>query len=234
MKKLRLAACALACMIAITACDPNDLNGPMGNGTIVISESGVDALAAGDSINFRSSVNDNVMGAEYGLPENIMQSVVVCANFDLTQTIEPRAPYMGWSTNDTVAGEHALSTVFTTQMLCELEGNPLTEANILGIFINDSTYLLSKGGSVNIDVYPTYGNMMQGTISNVSAWYITRAKAEALFHLYQQAQNDAEAAAELAAISLDEYFPTVKFDGNFASRRFDSKSLIQKVLARFF
>lgn len=220
MKKLRMAACALACMMTLVACDPELISG---TATLTVSNSSAATFYEdGAEVSLTSSVNDCYL-ADSGKVNNIILS----ANMDLANTNKVAEPYMGISLNDTAVQSYTINNVVTTDIIRSLTVSgiltQLSDANLLVVAPNDTCFYVSKAGSITLNEFPAYGSMVSGTCNNVTAYFITVSQVEAL-----RAMSD----AEIANVNLDNYFATVTLNGEFNSRRLQVADLIEDMASR--
>ncbi|MBO7488914.1 MAG: hypothetical protein J6T88_01420 [Bacteroidales bacterium] len=217
----------LLAMFAFTSCeemsiDFDDLTSDalVGNAAIEITHNGTDGIVT-DSMNFKSSIADAFDLSDFD--SNLVEgysTVSISANVNLNDAnIELAFPFMYYRINDTLAGTYEFDTILTIEMLHNLNFDTLVNVlanpdggNMILIAENDSCWYITFDGSLVVTQYPTVGHLIEATVNNASAWYVTQSKVNEL-----SADIDNMNLAHLN--DLEYYFPRVSLTGAITSRR---------------
>lgn len=237
MKKFFYAAVLMVAGFSFTSCDPDEMfdivDEISGSVSLTITCPGVEnTYTDGQIITFTSCVADAFMDSINQLHNVCLAANVSLADADLTIG----APYMGFQVNDSVAGTYQIENIITKENIINFTPvefiDNKTGSNTFALVSTDTTCYIAKSGSINITAYNGYGQLVEGRLDNVVAYYITLSKVEYLANLYDAATSgDASAIATLATINLDTYFDQVTFNGNFSSRRMAVSRLLESLKA---
>lgn len=223
--------CAAACLLTLTSCDPTFLDELLGNATLTISDPTSSTYYADSTeISFSSSLTDRLTAEDSASWSNLALS----ANIDLTMSSSIAPPYLGIATTDTLCHSYAVTSPFYFSNLASFNADQLLSStssdNLFVLAASDTCWYIGYAGTITIDSFPAYGSLMQGTVSQVQARYITQSKLDYVTDLMDRAeQMDAEAITALAALDTNTYFQTVTFNGSFASRRYTINALVQSL-----
>lgn len=226
-KSTFFASFVLLALFALTSCDEmnisvDDITGGelVGSASLTVTHNGPNGIVT-DSMNFRSSIADafDLSKFDSTLVEGY-STVAISANVNLTDAdVSLAFPFMYYRINDTLSGSYAFDTILTIEMLHNLNFDTLVNVlanpdggNMILIAENDSCWYITFDGSLVVTEYPTVGHLINATVSNATAWYVTQSKVNEL-----SADIDNMNYTHLG--DLDYYFPRVTLSGNITSRR---------------
>lgn len=92
--------------------------------------------------------------------------------------------------------------------------------NLFAVAAGRDAYYIGYRGFINVSTFGGNGTMVQGTISNMKAYYITLDQIRELLAL---------TPAERAATRLDETLSSITFNGSFSSLRANMTSVINRL-----
>lgn len=223
--------CAITCMTLFASCDTNFLGDLLGHSSLTIHDpSSSTYYADSTKIEFSSSLTDCVTASDSASWSNL----ALCANIDLTlsSTIDP--PYLGIATTDTLCHSYTVNNAFYFNNITDFNPEMLlstnTGKNVFLLAASDTCWYVGYAGTIAIDTFPAYGSLMEGTMNQVQARYITQSQLDYLEDLTTRAeQMDRAAITALAALDTNTYFKTVTFDGSFSSRRYTISTLVESL-----
>ena len=220
MKKVLFLGAAAALMMSLSSCDENFViggleEGLLGNASVVIDGEGY--YNGTDTVTFSSSLAD-IFGRE--TEDTIHFSTLsLCANVDLANE-NLSFPFLAYQLRDTTTGVYPMETILTTQRLRNFNFDSIVEVlmqpsgfNCVVIAVSDTAWYISNSGNLNVSDFPSVGHNLEGTFSNIGAYYFTISDVERI-----NENMDAEIAA--GTFSLDNYFHPVTINGQFSSRRY--------------
>ncbi len=94
--------------------------------------------------------------------------------------------------------------------------------NLFAVAVSEDAYYIGYTGNVNITKFGDEGSLIEGRVNNVRAIYVTKQQIETLADMSD---------AERAAIDLETYFPSVKFNGEISSRRTNIQAVLDALEA---
>ena len=214
-KRLFNGILAITCLFSMASCDGVEFinsvieDGLLGNSTVYITNEAGDV----DTLAFTSSVAD-----DFSKTVNDITSVAtidLSANVDLTSN-DLAFPFMAFQFADTTTGSYALDHLLTVERLYHFNFDTLSSilagpsgTNLIVIAMSDTAWYISDAGNINVSAYPAVGFMLEGTLNNVSAYYITQSNID---RLNQAIDNG-------TMVSPNEFIHPVTMSGNFSSRR---------------
>lgn len=92
--------------------------------------------------------------------------------------------------------------------------------NLFAVAASRDEYYIGYSGSVNITAFEGAGTLVEGTLNNVRAVYITREQIEALLAMTPEERD---------AVSLSTTLPRITFNGTLSSLRANMTSVINRV-----
>lgn len=167
-------------------------------------------------------------------------SLILGSNIDLTVAVKDVPyPFLGIKLADSVAGSYSINSVASNVTYGNLNIEHMVSSvdsnnNVFVLAISDTSWYIGESGTVQISEYPQRGYEIQGTISNVVAYYVTQHTVDTAIAfvdaLTERAANaDAEALAILQELKPDRFFPTVTISGNINSRRMRLNALAELI-----
>lgn len=222
---------AIVCLLVFSSCDTNFLTQLLGNASVTISDP-TSSTYYGDStkIEFSSSLTD-IVAADSNVA---WSNLALCANIDLTTANAITPPYLGITTTDTACQSYAVVCPVSFDSLAGFNAEGLLSHscghNLFVLAASDTCWYLGRSGNIVISSFPAYGNLMEGTLNQVQAFYITQSKLDYLTDLTNRAgQMDTAAISALASLDTNTFFKTVTFNGSFSSRRSAISTLVQSL-----
>ncbi len=245
-KRLTVVATAVACLFGFSACDDPlsifDGTDILGHITLYTSNpsNGEQAYNGGDTLNFASAMcNVNVdsvyiSAGEYSGSYDVHVGTVMVGTTDnlITNDVANITyPLCGLNVRDTVTGtfpivcpvtdfgffEYLDTTDYNSLITTGLSiGNAM--GNLFVVAVAEDAYYLGYNGTVTISSYGKEGALVQGTLNNVDAIYVTADQISTIAHMSE---------AERATIDLATYFPHLTFNGEISSRRANIEAVMQ-------
>lgn len=236
MKKVFLSvALALFAGLTFVSCDPEDIRNIIdsvtGNATLVATSDAENFYANNEQIEFTACAGDYIY-----TDDSVLCNVYVGANVNFIEDVPESigAPFFGLRLTDTVCGTYQLQNIVSKENIAFITPERLltevTDANIFVLAAADSVAYLAKSGTAEITSYPGFGEVSEVTLTNVQAYYVPKAKAMHVRDLVEASNNgDLDAISELAALNIDEYFPTVTFSGSISARRMPVAKIMESL-----
>lgn len=229
-KTFMLLAAAVACLIGFTSCDGEEIDlsqfagqDVLGHITLVTSNvQGEQPYASGDSILLKSAMcNAQVeiingvtvdAGAVYvGTASDIVAEGSTNINYPLcginlrqagTGTFTISCPVNNFSAFEYVRDQNWTGLLLSgsTQL-----------GNVLVLAVDEENYYMAYEGTITITEFNEVGTLVKGQVTNVKAFYITKAQMTALWTMSEEERD---------AITPADYFTsTITLNGEISSRR---------------
>lgn len=235
-KRFAIIATAVAAMFGFAACEGDnpfenltDVPDLLGHINLTVSEAtaGDQAYADGDVLNFASAMSnvnltiEDTLVVDYGsvligTEANLLSGNVANITF----------PLIGINLRDTVTGNYEINcpvnqisffeNLDTSDWRNLITKNQPNLGNIFVVAANEHAMYIGYEGTVNITKFNGMGTLVEGTVNNVKALYVTEQDIEDLMD-----EDDP------ASINIVERFPHVTFNGEIASRRADMQAVLQ-------
>lgn len=238
-KTFILLAAAMGCVFGLTSCDEQiDLTqfsgqDVLGHITLVASNvQGEQPYASNDTINFQSAmcnaqveVVDGITvdaGAIYvGTASDFITNADSTINFPLCGINLRTAGTGTFNISCPVDNFSAIEYVYNQNWTGLLLSGSAHLGNVLVLAVDEENYYMAYSGTITITEFNEVGSLVKGQVSNVNAFYITKAQMEALWAMSEE---------DRAAITPADYFTsTITLNGEISSRRANMDDVLEAI-----
>ena len=187
-QKILALAMAVSAMFAFSACELDGLEDLIDTNSIlgridVTTSNGQDGVTYedGTTIRFMSSLCNAVV------TDTSLHTMVLATQRNLVDdnAYELSYPLIGMKLFDTVAGVYTINHVMSYEFLISVDWKHLltandTVGNMFVMAVDEDGFYFGMNGSIELTKYNGMGTMVEGTINNLQAVYMSRSRMTAL------------------------------------------------------
>lgn len=236
-KSFTTIALAVACMFGFSACDEADLedilnsSNALGHITLTTADpsEGTQAYNGGENLNFKSAVC-HVFVDEHGVPIVDAGNIFVGTTESVVnENVTTTFPICGLKVYGHEAGDYAITCpVQSFDFIDQISHMGIYRLMRFGIvFANqpqnlfvlaasEDGYYIGYEGTIHVSQFGAEGELVEGTLDNVKALYITKQEFKAIANMEPGDRPQ----------DLTTQFPHITFNGEISSRRVTTEQVV--------